>query len=169
VAHHVKTGVLRLIGSDRPDRRWYAQPAVDSVVDVSTRVQDGEFARRLGPMLVNLRTEAGWSREMAEEKLGIPASTLGKWERGQHPPKSADLSLLYLGYVKAGVPADPTWFLDPPVVVRLDPVRALLDERRRAAEEAAAYAAAEPPRRAAGGRAAPRDRSPGRRTPGSPR
>jgi transcriptional regulator with XRE-family HTH domain len=109
-------------------------------------------------MLVNLRTEAGWTREKAEEQLGIPASTLGKWERGQHPPKAADLSRLYLGYIKAGVPADPEWFLDPPAVVRLDPVRARLVELRAEAAAAAAAEAAERARQAAAGTTARRSR-----------
>ena len=110
-------------------------------------------------MLVNLRTEAGWTRERAEEQLGIPASTLGKWERSQHPPKAADLSRLFLGYVAAGVPADPAWFLNPPAVVKLDPVRARLDELRAVASEAAEREAAVQARQAAGGRSARRGSS----------
>ncbi len=137
VVTSVKTGILHLDRRIAPVQRWHAPVEVASVEGVSTRDQDNAFAGRLGPMLTNLRKAAGWTREQADEKLGIPASTLGKWERGEHPPKAADLSRLYLGYVKAGVPADPKWFLDPPNVVRMDPVKDRLDELRRAAQEAA--------------------------------
>lgn len=160
MAQVVNTGVLHLIRSNTPERRWRTVQAGPSVANVPTRQQDQDFARRLGPMLVNLRAAAGWTREEAEEALGIPASTLGKWERGQHPPKAYDLSVLYLGYTKAGVPADPKWFLDPPSVVRVDPVRERLDELRAQAAAAAADAAAEPRRPSADGRAARRGTRP---------
>lgn len=125
---------------------------------MSSREQDNEFAKRLGPMLVNLRREVGWSRDQAAEKLEMAPSTLGKWERGQNAPKAYDLSRLYLGYVKNGVPAEATWFLDPPLVVKLDPVRTRLDELRAQAADAAAAQAGEPAQRGDAGRATQPDR-----------
>lgn len=156
MASHVNTGVLRLIGSHAPDRLWHTEQPAPTVGDVSTRQQDTDFAHRLGPMLLNLRREVGWTREDAEEELGIPASTLGKWERGQHPPKAADLSRLFLGYIAAGVPADPRWFLDPPAVVTVDPVRSRLVELRAAAEAAVDLEEGAIVRKDVDGRAAPR-------------
>lgn len=147
MALSVKTEIVRPDWSNGPVQRWHAPRAADSVENVLSRQADKDFASRIGPMLTNLRQEAGWSREKAEEKLGIPYSTLGKWERGQHPPKSADLSRLYLGYRAAGVPADPEWFLDPPKVVTFDPVKMRLRELRAAASEAAEAVEVDGPRR----------------------
>lgn len=119
-----------------PETLWPTRLGSPSLADMpKPRNEDRAFALRLGPVLVKLRERAGWTREEASGELGIPVTTLGKWERGEHAPKAYDLGRLFAGYQGWG--ADPLWFLDPPGEVRVDPVRDRLDELEAAGAIAA--------------------------------
>jgi transcriptional regulator with XRE-family HTH domain len=134
------------------------------------RDEDVLFRDRIAKVLRELRTTSGWTREEAAEAIGVPPDTLGKWERGQHAPKGYDLGRLYRGYVRWG--ADWKWFLNPPEVLEVNPIRARLDELERrgaiAADEREARVAARRHASAAK-RAASRGKQPGRTKPRSPR
>lgn len=115
-----------------PLRLWPARDGRHTVEGVAKlRDEDYLFRERLGHVLVAMRERLGWTREDAADELGIPLSTLGKWERGDNAPKGYDLGRLYRGYEKHGV-AKWEWFLEPPEVVRVDPVQSHLDSLERA-------------------------------------
>lgn len=119
------------------------------------------FARRMGKVLLSLRGVAGWTREEAAEAMDLSSGTLGRWERGEYPPKGYDLGRLYRGYQPWG--AQWEWFFDPPEVVSVDPVKARLDELELAgaiAVEEREARVAERRRRAAEKRAAARRNRP---------
>ena len=101
------------------------------------RDEDVLFRERIARVLRELRQTSGWTRPEAAEQIGVPEATLGKWERGEHAPKGYDLGRLYRGYRRWG--ARWQWFLNPPEVVEINPIRAKLD----ALEERGAIAADE--------------------------
>lgn len=120
------------------------------------------FRTRIANVLRMLRAISGWTREEAAEALDVTAVSLGRWERGDNPPKGYDLGRLYEGYRRWG--AQWEWFLRPPEIVpEVNPVRAHLDELERAgaiaADEREARVAARR-RQAAQKRAASRRRRP---------
>lgn len=97
------------------------------------------FTSRIANVLRMLRAVSGWTREQAAEALDVTVVSLGRWERGENPPKGYDLGRLYEGYVRWGARWE--WFLRPPdVVPEVNPVKAHLDELARdgaiAADEA---------------------------------
>jgi transcriptional regulator with XRE-family HTH domain len=100
--------------------------------------EDRQFASRLGSVLRELRAAAGWTQEEAAEKIKVPLSTLGRWERGTHAPKGYDLGRLYRAYKRVG--AEWEWFFDPPAIVVVNPVRDRLAQRGERRSEAAALA-----------------------------
>lgn len=130
------------------------------------REEDRQFALRLGRVLRELRARSGETRDQAAERMDFNAGTLGRWERGDFPPKGYDLGRLYRGYTRWG--AQWEWFFDPPEVVEVNPVRARLDELERdgtiAADEREARVEARR-RAAAAKRAAARDKRLGGRRP----
>jgi transcriptional regulator with XRE-family HTH domain len=101
------------------------------------RDEDVLFRERIARVLAELRRSSGWTRDEAAEAIGVPAATLGKWERGEHAPKGYDLGRLYRTYRTWG--ADWQWFLEPPEVIEINPIRAALN----ALEERGAIAADE--------------------------
>jgi transcriptional regulator with XRE-family HTH domain len=126
---------------------WPRVPASSNVAAVpKVRAEDRIFAQRLGGVLRELRRVSGWTQEQAAEKLGLVPGTLGRWERGDFAPKGYDLGRLYRGYRRFG--AQPDWFFDPPEIVLVNPIRAVLDEL----QESGAIAADEREERAAGQR-----------------
>lgn len=153
-----------------PVRGWSNRPGRNSVpVVAKLRDEDVLFRERIASVLRELRRTSGWTRAEAAEAIGVPDTTLGKWERAEHAPKGYDLGRLYRGYRKWG--ARWQWFMDPPEVIQINPVRAQLDalEARGAiaADEREARVAARR-RAAAEKRAAARGIPPTDTPPGSP-
>jgi len=101
------------------------------------RDEDVLFRERIARVLRELRATSGWTRAEAAEAIDVPEATLGKWERGEHAPKGYDLGRLFRAYRRWG--ARWQWFLDPPEVVEINPIR----ERLAALEERGAIAADE--------------------------
>lgn len=101
------------------------------------RDEDVLFRERIARVLRELRQASGWTRSEAAEAIDVPEATLGKWERGEHAPKGYDLGRLFRVYRPWG--ARWQWFLEPPAVVEINPIRARLD----ALAERGAIAAAE--------------------------
>lgn len=147
---------------------WSPVRGGPTVADVTKVRDDKQFATRLGNVLRELRDIAGkaepdedWTQEGAAEKIDVPLSTLGHWERGENAPKGYDLGRLYRAYERFGARWE--WFFDPPEVVVTNPVREHLARLARGATAAAledrAPARAKH-RPAAKRRAAPRDKQP---------
>jgi transcriptional regulator with XRE-family HTH domain len=134
------------------------------------RDEDVLFRDRIAKVLRELRATSGWTRPEAAEAIGVPDTTLGKWERAEHAPKGYDLGRLYRGYRRWG--AKWQWFLDPPAVVEVNPIRGHLDaleQRGAIASDERDARVAERRRAAAAKRAAGRGKSPRRSQPRSPR
>ena len=150
---------------------WPYSPAVPTVADMPRiREEDKLFAERLGSVLRSLRRNSAWTREEAAEQIGVSPTSLGRWERGEFAPKGYDLGRLYRGYVRWG--AQREWFLDPPEVITIDPVKARLDELEQAGATAAderEERVAARRRRIAERRAAERDTRPAGTRPRLPR
>jgi transcriptional regulator with XRE-family HTH domain len=87
-------------------------------VDIAEEGSAGEAAERaaageLGRRIVRLRKRRGWQQAELAQRLGVPRSTLGNWERGVHTPSLAALRSLQR---ELGVSFDELLSDEPPVV-----------------------------------------------------
>lgn len=111
-----------------------ARRGVPSLV-VMESDEGAEYALRLGSVLTLLRAVSGWSQAYAEERMDLPTGKLGRWERGDFPPKAYELGAIFEQYEPFG--ADLRWFLWPPSVDEQAVIRARLDAAVRAGTTAA--------------------------------
>lgn len=111
-----------------------AKPGLPSLV-VMEEDEGADYALRLGSVLTLLRVMSGWSQAYVEEQMELPTGKLGRWERGEFPPKAYELGGLFKQYERFG--ADIEWFLWPPDVDDQTIIRARLDAAVRAGTTAA--------------------------------
>lgn len=106
---------------------WSPFPTRPSVPSVPKPPgEDALYRDRIARVLRELRQSSGWTRSEAAEAIDVPEATLGKWERAEHAPKGYDLGRLFRAYQRWGAQIE--WFLEPPEVVEVNPIRARLDE-----------------------------------------
>lgn len=97
--------------------------------------EGGDYAFRLASILILLRSLSGKTQAELEEAMGVPAGKLGRWERGNYPPKAHELGKIYSAYERWG--AEMEWLIWPPDANDFTKVRAKLNALARSGAIAA--------------------------------
>lgn len=132
---------------------WSIEPLFPSLVDMPRIEQaEREYAIRLGALIQRERLAQDVSQEVLAEAAGVSVTTMGRWERGSHAPRSYQLAK-----IANRLTTDPRDFFDPPDATSdLDRrmaqkvgegLRAGLQPRRRATRRSDAVPVAPPAQR----------------------